>query len=86
MYPSAKIILMAILPNGRDPVKTAAVNEITKTFADDTSTYYLDLTPFMPPVGDSWTGLGGDRVHLLPEGYEIWATHLDPLLEKLLMP
>jgi beta-glucosidase len=84
MYPLAKIILMAVLPNGRDPAKTAAVNQITRTFADHQDIFYLDLTPFMPPVGDNWKGLGPDHIHLLPEGYEIWASHLDPLLNKLL--
>jgi beta-glucosidase len=83
MFPASKIVLMAILPNARNPVKTEAVNEITKTFADERTIFYLDLTPFMPPVGNSWKGLGGDRLHLLPEGYEIWASHLDPILDKI---
>ena len=86
MYPAAKIVLMAILPNGRDPAKTAAANQITKTYADNQNVFYLDLGPSMPPEGNGLKGVGEDHVHLTPEGYEIWASNLDPLLEKLLTP
>jgi beta-glucosidase len=86
MFPAAKIILVGILPNGRDPAKAVAVNQITKKFVMYKDVYFLDITPFMPPVGDNWTGLGPDHIHLQPEGYEIWASHLDPLLNKLLTP
>jgi lysophospholipase L1-like esterase len=84
MFPFAKIVLMAILPNKRDPVKTAAVNQITQTFADNQDIFYLDLGPSMSPVGDNYTGVGGDHLHLTVEGYKIWASNLDPLLDKLL--
>jgi lysophospholipase L1-like esterase len=86
MYPAAKIVLMAILPNGRDPAKTAAANRITKTYADNQNVFYLDLGPSMPPEGNGLKGVGADHIHLTPEGYEIWASNLDPLLDKLLTP
>ena len=84
MFPDAKIVLMATLPNGRDMAKTIAANKITRTFADDRTVFYLDLGPSMPPVGDNFKGLGFDHIHLTADGYEIWAANLDPLLEKLL--
>lgn len=84
MYPTARIVLMAILPNGRDPAKTAAVNQITKTFADNQNVFYLDLGDSMPPEGDGFKGVGEDHIHLSAEGYQIWASNLDPLLNKLL--
>jgi lysophospholipase L1-like esterase len=84
MYPTAKIVLMAILPNGRDPEKTAAANRITQTFADNQNVYYLDLGPSMTPEGNGFKGVGEDRIHLTAEGYELWASNLDPLLDKLL--
>lgn len=84
MYPAAKIILMAILPNGRNPAKTAAANQITKTYADNENVFYLDLGPSMPVAGTNITGVGRDHVHLTSEGYVIWASNLDPLLDKLM--
>jgi lysophospholipase L1-like esterase len=86
MYPASKIVLMAILPNGRDPAKTAAANQITKTFADNQNVFYLDLGPSMPPEGNGFKGVGEDHIHLTSEGYEIWASNLDPLFDKLLTP
>jgi len=86
MYPDAKVILMATLPNGRDMPKTVAANKITSTFADDRTVFYLDLAPWMPAAGDNFKGVGFDHIHLTPDGYEIWASHLDPLLDRLLAP
>jgi beta-glucosidase len=84
MYPSSKIILMAILPNGRNWQRTQEVNAVTKTFADNQNIFYLDLSPDMPLDHGHFSGVGNDSVHLTPEGYEIWASHLDPLIKKLM--
>ena len=84
MYPASKIILMAILPNGRNWQRTKEVNAITKIFADNKTIFYLDLSPYMPMDHGHFTGVGNDAVHLTPEGYEIWASHLDPLLDSLI--
>ncbi len=86
MYPSAKIVLMAILPNGRNPTKTAAVNQVTQTYADNRTVFFLDLGPYMPRQGKGWKGIGGDQTHLNSEGYEVWASQLDPILNKLITP
>jgi lysophospholipase L1-like esterase len=83
-FPGVRIVLMSILPNTRANAKMQAVNAITRTFADGRSVYYLDLAAQMTPEGDSWKGLGPDKLHLTPEGYELWAQELDPLLAKLL--
>ncbi len=45
---------------------------------------YFDLASKMTPVGDSWTGLGPDRLHLTPEGCELWASEMEALLSKLI--
>ena len=84
VFPGVKVILMSILPNARANEKMQAVNAITKTFADSRRIYYLDLAAQMTPEGDSWKGLGPDKLHLTPAGYEMWAAALDPLLQKLL--
>jgi lysophospholipase L1-like esterase len=83
-FPGVKVILMSILPNARANEKMMAVNALTKGFADNGSVFYLDLAAKMTPAGDSWKGLGPDKLHLTPEGYELWAAELDPLLAKLL--
>lgn len=83
-FPAAKIILMSILPNARATEKMAAANNLIQQFGDDQTVFYFDLASKMTPVGNSWKGLGPDRLHLLPEGYELWASEMDPLLTKLL--
>jgi lysophospholipase L1-like esterase len=84
MYPMTKIILVSILPSGRAATLMAQANDILKTFADDQTVYYLDLAAKMSPVGDSWLGLGPDKLHPTDAGYQIWADTMEPLLGKLL--
>lgn len=39
----------------------------------------------MTPMGkDSWKGIGFDHLHVTPEGYELWASSMEPLLTQLL--
>jgi lysophospholipase L1-like esterase len=83
-FSGVKIILVSILPNARAPEKMAAANKLIQPLGDDQTVFYLDLAAKMTPVGDSWKGLGPDRLHLLPEGYELWASEMEPLLTKLL--
>lgn len=83
-FPGVKIILVSILPNARATAKMAAVNTITRSYANDRNVFYLDLAADLTPAGDSWKGLGPDRLHPNAEGYELWAAALEPLLLKLL--
>jgi lysophospholipase L1-like esterase len=84
IFPMAKIILVSILPNARATEKMAAANQLIQPLGDDKTVFYFDLASKMTPIGDSWKGLGPDRLHLLPEGYELWASEMEPLLTKLL--
>ena len=83
-FPGVKIILVSILPNARAKQRMADANRIIRTFGDDRSVFYFDLASRMTPVGDSWKGIGRDHLHLMPEGYELWATEMEPLLSGLL--
>jgi len=83
-FPTAKIILISILPNARATERMAAANQLIQPLGDDNNIFYFDLASKMTPVGNSWKGLGPDRLHLLPEGYELWASEMEPLLAKLL--
>jgi lysophospholipase L1-like esterase len=84
MFPAASIILVSILPKGGAVDKIAQTNNILKTFADNHTIYYLDVYSQFKPAGDGWEGIGFDKVHLYPQGYEIWASTMEPLLRKLL--
>ena len=84
MYPMTKIILVSILPSARSAELMAQANDLIKNFADNQTVYYLDLAAKMPPVGDSWVGLGPDKLHPTDVGYQLWADSMEPLLTKLL--
>jgi lysophospholipase L1-like esterase len=84
MYPAAKIILVSILPNARATQLMADANALIRPFADDHTVFYFDLAAKMPPVGDSWLGLGPDKLHPDESGYQIWADAMEPLLTRLL--
>jgi lysophospholipase L1-like esterase len=84
IFPAAKIILVSILPNARATEKMAEANKSIETLGDNESVFYLDVAAKMTPTGNSWKGLGPDRLHLTPEGYEMWASEMEPLLSKLI--
>ena len=86
MYPGIKIILVSIMPNSRANDLMMSTNTILRTFADESTVYYLDLVPLMTPVGDNWKGLSADHLHPDAAGYQLWADALLPLLNKLLPP
>jgi lysophospholipase L1-like esterase len=92
-FPGVKIILVSIMPNMRANDKMMQVNSLIKSYADDSSVYFLDLVPLMPPVtktaidgqvDTNYTGLGPDHLHPDLSGYQIWADAMEPLLKKLL--
>lgn len=92
-FPGVKIILVSILPNERATDKMKQVNSLIKSYADDSTVYYLDLVPLMPEVtttapdgktDTNWKGLSQDHLHPDASGYQIWADAMEPLLTKLL--
>jgi len=93
VFPDVKIILVSILPNARANEKMMQTNRLIKSFADNSTSYYLDLVPLMPRVmtttsdgqtDTNWKGIGDDGLNLTAAGYEIWANGMEPLLTKLL--
>ena len=83
-FPGIKVIVQSILPNARATQKMAAANQLIAPLADNRSVFYLDLAAKFPPEGDSWKGLGRDKLHLTAEGYEMWAAALEALLPTVL--
>jgi lysophospholipase L1-like esterase len=92
VLPGTKIILMSIPPNRRANDKMMQADAILKTLADNSTVYYLDLVPLMPPATDTpggktepnWKGLGDDGLHFDASGYAMWANAMQPLTTKLL--
>ncbi len=90
-FPGVKIILVSILPNLRTEDTMMEADNYLRGMADDSSVYYLDLVPLMPPVMGpdgktitNYKGVGPDGLHLDATGYQIWADAMEPLLKKLL--
>ena len=83
-FAGVKIILLSILPNARATQKMEDANRLIAPLGDDRTVFYFDLASKMPKQGDTWKGLGRDRLHLSPEGYDLWATAMEPLLTRLL--
>jgi lysophospholipase L1-like esterase len=84
IFPGVKVIVISILPNRRATQKMADANTIISTFGDNRSLFYFDLASKMTPVGDNWKGVGFDHLHLTQQGYETWASEMEPLLSSLL--
>jgi lysophospholipase L1-like esterase len=92
-FPGVKIILVSLLPNEKTNATLMQANSIIKNYADDSTIYFLDLIPFMPPVtttgadgktDTNWKGISGDHLRPDASGYQIWADGMEPLLTKLL--
>jgi lysophospholipase L1-like esterase len=83
-FSGVKIILISILPNARATQKMEDANKLIAPLGDDKSVFYFALAAKMPAEGNGWKGIGKDRLHLSPEGYELWASEMEPLLTRLL--
>jgi len=84
IFPGVKVIVISILPNRRATQKMADANTIISTIGDNRSIFYFDLASKMTAAGDNWKGVGFDHLHLTQQGYETWASEMEPLLSSLL--
>ena len=84
LFPTSKIILIDILPTARKSKTVVEANELIAKLSDEKKIFRLNLGEKMVKEGDSWKGLGKDRLHLTEEGYLIWAETMEPLLARLL--
>jgi lysophospholipase L1-like esterase len=83
-WPGVKVVLLGILPNGRQTERMAATNLLLPALADGKQVHYLDLGPRFPREGENWKGLLPDRLHLTTAGYETWAAELNAFLPAVL--
>jgi hypothetical protein len=86
LFPSAKIVLMDLLPTARRTGLVTEVNSLIQGYADNKTVFRLNLGERMTPEGDSWIGLGPDKLHLSSSGYKIWQEMLEPLLVQFMGP
>jgi lysophospholipase L1-like esterase len=84
LYPSACIILVSVFPRAGHAPKVEQLNALIRSYADGDKVAYLDVASKFTPLGDTWKGLGPDRLHLAPEGYALWAEMMEPLLTRIL--
>ena len=88
--PETRILLLGIFPrgpNGEDPkrIVNAGANEIAKKLDDGQSVTYLDISDkFLQPDGGLAKEIMPDLLHLSPQGYEIWASSIEPKVAELL--
>lgn len=88
--PGATIVLTGILPRDDDPrfrPTILAVNRNLSRLADGRKVRFIDVTDRMTDrEGKLREGLTIDRLHLSPEGYQIWADALRSIFREVLGP
>ncbi len=89
-FPQAKILLLGILPSGRDPISSRRIkmketNRMISKLADHHKIYYLDLSSqFQLKNGQLKPGLyRSDCLHLKTQGYQVWAKSMEPILKSM---
>lgn len=97
--PEAKILVLRLFPReivyrgkdgrerGNAKARAAAVlraGELTRSLADGKHVFWLDLNHlFLRPDGTLDPRLMPDRLHPSPEGAEVWAKAMAPVLDRL---
>ncbi|MDR0528575.1 MAG: GDSL-type esterase/lipase family protein [Zoogloeaceae bacterium] len=85
--PSAKIILMSLLPRGtgandKNTIRNNAVNEIIKKYNGHAMVKYLDIGKYyMNHDGTLKDELFSDRLHLTLAGYDLWKRKLLDIID-----
>jgi lysophospholipase L1-like esterase len=88
--PGCKVLVLGILPRGRDANNrlrkvNEAANKKIKKLADGKHVFYLDIGPkFLDPDGTISPFIMPDFLHLNEQGYEIWASAIEPEVARLL--
>ena len=88
-HPESKVLLMAILPHGKNPlgaVSAKVINPALKSYAAESGCTWLDMgEKFLDEKGEIKPGLMmPDNVHPIAAGYEIWLSEMCPVVDRLL--
>ncbi len=88
--PATKVLVLAIFPRGansQNPFRKVneAANEIISKLADNQHVFYLDIgKKFLKEDGTLTKDIMPDLLHLSPQGYEIWASSIEPTVARLM--
>jgi lysophospholipase L1-like esterase len=87
--PQTKVLVLGIFPRGVTPnpqrEKNAKANAIAAKSADNQTVTYLDIgDKFLTPDGTLTKEIMPDALHLSRQGYEIWATAIEPKVKELM--
>jgi lysophospholipase L1-like esterase len=88
--PATKVLVLAIFPRGANSQNASrkvneAANEIISKFADNQNVFYLDIgKKFLKEDGTLTKDIMPDLLHLSPQGYEIWASSIEPTVARLM--
>ena len=87
--PNTKVLILAIFPRSEKPSpqreKNAKASQIAAKLADNQNVFYLDIgDKFLAPDGTLTKEIMPDFLHLSPQGYEIWASSIEPSVAKLM--
>jgi beta-glucosidase len=89
--PSARVLLLGILPRGADAnhplrAKIKSVNTELAALDDGNMTRFLDLgDKFLESDGSISEETMPDALHLSVKGYQIWADGIQPLLDNMMI-
>ena len=88
-HPESKIVLLAILPHGKNPkasVSQTKINPQLRAYAAESGCTWLDMgEKFLDEKGEIRPGLMmPDNLHPIAAGYEIWLEEMCPVIDRLL--
>lgn len=87
--PQTKVILHGVFPRGEDSfdpkrLNNIAINQRIQRYADGDRVHYVEIGDhFLQDDGTISKQVMPDRLHLSPDGYQIWADALEPKLTEL---
>ena len=89
-HPESKVLLMAILPHGKNPrsaVSEKTINPQLKAYAAESGCTWLDMNnKFLDENGEIKPGLMmPDDLHPIAAGYEIWLSEMCPVVDSMLI-
>lgn len=88
LWPDAKILLLGVFPRGERPDNRfrAIISETNAglaQLADREHVFFLDIgKKFLDDDGFMHADIAPDRLHLTPDGYEIWGKSVEPILRS----
>ncbi len=90
-FPKTKILLLNIMPRGKDPsntklhLKNVKTNKIIKKYVDDKTVFLVDMNEaFLLKNGMLNMDLMRDQVHPNEAGYRVWAEAMEPFIQKVI--